>query len=134
MYIGDIGAILGDGWKYKRLSTTKVDYPRWKATEVWLEPDDCVAVVHGRPNASLGDVTVSEPARAFLAERLGQLSHAQLRDVFDLARVDLLATPLETPGGTHSVTADDWATLFIEKAAGIIDHRCPDGEGFLSGD
>jgi hypothetical protein len=115
-YIGDIGAILGDGWKYKRVSTTKIDYARWKDTPVWRDPDDCVVAVNGRPNATLDDTPISEAARRFLAERLSLLSRDQLHDLFAVARVELLEEPID---------ANDWAEIFLEKASEIIEHRCP---------
>lgn len=119
IYLGDIGAILGDGWKYKRASTTKIDYALWKQTAVWEDADACVATVHGRPNASLHDVAVSEPARRFLVERLSLLSRDQLREIFAVARVELLG----------EATADEWADLFLERARQISDARCPETAG-----
>jgi len=129
IYVGDIGAILGDGWKYARFSTTKVDYPLWKATPVWRDAEACVVAVNGRPNASLGDLAISEPARRFLAERLLLLSQEQLRTLFAVAKVELLGETLQaSPGAAvRAVEADDWARLFIEKAAAITDHHCPGG-------
>jgi hypothetical protein len=125
-YIGDIGAILGDGWQYERLSTTKIDYARWKDTPVWRDPEECVVAVNGRPNATLDDIPISEPARRFLAERLSLLGRDQLRDLFAVARVELLEEQLEESSGLErTVSADDWAELFLEKASGIIEHRCP---------
>jgi hypothetical protein len=129
IYVGDIGAILGDGWKYTRLSTTKVDYALWKATPVWRDAKACVVAVNGRPNASLGDLAISEPARRFLAERLLLLSQEQLRALFGVAKVELLGETLQASPGEaeRAVDADDWATLFSEKAAAITDHHCPGG-------
>jgi hypothetical protein len=126
IYIGDIGAILGDGWRVPRSTTTKIDYARWKATPVWRDPEACVMAVNGRPNSTLEDLPISEPARRFLADRLSRLSRAQLRVLFQAARVELLEEELETPGAPErTVSADDWAGLFLEKASRIIDHRCP---------
>jgi hypothetical protein len=126
IYVGDIGAILGDGWKYARASTTKIDYELWKDTPVWRDADECVVAVNGRPNASLGDVAISEPARHFLAERLSLLRRDQLRDLFSVSRVELLGETAETPSGeVRMLGADDWAELFAEKATAITEHRCP---------
>jgi len=126
IYIGDVGAILGDGWQYERMSTTKIDYTLWKATPVWRDAQACVVAVNGRPNASLHDVAISEPARRFLAERLMLLSREQLRDLFAVARVELLGETFEpSPGNVRTVDADDWAALFLEKASEITGHHCP---------
>ena len=130
IYIGDVGAILGDGWKYKRMSTTKIDYALWKGTPVWQDPEACVATLHGRPNASLGDVRVSEPARSFLAERLSLLSRKQVHDLFTVARVELLREKIQpASGAARTVSADDWADLFLERSRQILDHRCPASAG-----
>jgi hypothetical protein len=127
IYIGDIGAILGDGWKYKRASTTKIDHALWKETPVWRDPETCVVAVNGRPNASLHDLPISEPARRFLAGRLSLLSRDQVRDLFAVARVELLGELIESPSGDERpVGAEDWADLFLEKATRITGHRCPE--------
>ena len=97
---------------------------------MWRDADECVVAVNGRPNASLGDVAISEPARRFLAERLSLLSRDQLRDLFSVARVELLGETFEaSPGNVRTVGADDWAELFAEKASAITAHRCPGEAG-----
>jgi hypothetical protein len=64
--------------------------------------------VNGRPNASLHDVAISESARRFLAERLILLSREQLRDLFAVARVELLGETFEPSlGRVRTVDADD---------------------------
>ena len=64
-YIGDIGAILGDGWQYGRLSTTKIDYAHWKDTPVWRDPEDCVAAVKGK----YADLPNTEARMSWLKEQ-----------------------------------------------------------------
>jgi hypothetical protein len=110
-----VGAILGGGWSYMRMSTNKVDFERWIKIPVWHDPDACISNVKGRPNATLGDVRISEPARSFLAEKLQALTRDQLIDVFKVARIQLL-DPDKTPG--------DWADTFLAKTRQITTHRC----------
>jgi len=131
LYVGDIGAILGDGWKYTRLSTTKIDYALWKSTPVWRDAEACVVAVNGRPNASLGDTAISEPARRFLAERMQLLHRDQVRELFAVARVELLGeTSKASPGApARTLNADDWADLFVAKSVEITSHRCPEAPG-----
>ena len=73
-------------------------------------------------------MSISEPARRFLAERLSLLSRDQLRNLFAVARVELLEEQLEESSGLErTLGSEDWADLFLEKAAEIIEHRCPAG-------
>jgi hypothetical protein len=73
----------------------------------WVGQSSVVAV-NGRPNASLHDVAISESARRFLAERLILLSREQLRDLFAVARVELLGETFEPSlGRVRTVDADD---------------------------
>jgi len=126
LYVGDVGAILGDGWKYKRISTSKIDFARWKDTPIWEDAAQCIVQVNERPNASLHPLPVSEAARSFLAGRLSLLSREQVHAMFSTARVELLAEEIEEPPGTHrTVTVDDWVQVFFDKTAEIIDHTCP---------
>jgi hypothetical protein len=126
IYLGDMGAILGEGWNTLRMRTTKVDYADWSEVPVWRDPEGCVAAVNGRPNASLRDTRVSEAGRSFLAERLSLLRREQLRALFELSRVELLGEELEGgDGASRAVTPDDWADLFLAKAKSITEHSCP---------
>jgi hypothetical protein len=85
-----------------------------------------VVAVNGRSNATLDDTPISEPARRFLAERLSLLSRDQLRDLFAVARFELLEEQHEDSSGRkRTVGADDWADLLLEKASAIIEPRCP---------
>jgi len=127
--IADLGGILGDGWWLRRHGTSKVEYARWKATTVWRDPAACVVAVNGRPNASLHDMRISEPARRFLAARLARLRREQLHDLFSAARVELRGEEIETSQGKRRVGADDWVELFMEKEAQITTHHCPEGGG-----
>jgi hypothetical protein len=107
------------------MSTTKIDYAHCKDTPVWRDPQDCVVAVNGGPNATLGDMSISEPDRRFLAERFSLLSRDQLRDLFAAARVELLEEQLEESSGLErTLGSEDWADVFLEKAGEIIKHRC----------
>ena len=125
IYIGDIGSILGGGWNLSRIGPAKVDFNGWRQAPVWRNPERCVAAVNGLPNASLRDTVISEPARAFLAERLSELSRDQLVDLFSHAGVGLLADSTNDGGRQRRVTPEAWAELFLGKTRQIIDHTCP---------
>jgi hypothetical protein len=68
---------------------------------------------------------VSEEGRALLAERLAQLSDAQIADLFRAGRIeDLHQTIRDGPNGRREVTVQDWVDLFKEKREEITEHRC----------
>lgn len=123
LYIGDLGAILGRGW---RVRVSKVDIEDWLAIEVWRDPARCVAAFDPHPIGTLLDTPISEPARALLAERLSALSTSQIRALFDVAGLDGVGGEVEEDDGTaHPPTLDDWVAAFDLKRSQIVEHRCP---------
>jgi hypothetical protein len=126
LYVGDLGSILGLGW---RVRTSKVDIEDWASVPVWRDPAACVARFQTHPAGTLFDMPISEPARAFLAERLGALSDDQIRELFLVAGLDGVGGEVEGPDGTaHPPTADDWAAVFHDKRGQIVAHRCPNDD------
>jgi len=125
-YMGDLGSILGRGW---RVVTSKVDVEDWASAPVWRDPAACVARFQPHPLGTLSDTAVSEPARAFLAERLAALSEDQIRELFVVAGLDGVGGEVEDPDGTaRPPTADEWAAVFRDKRRQIVEHRCPDDD------
>lgn len=124
VYIGDLGAILGRG---HRLVVSKVDIEDWESIDVWRDPAACVALFNPHPIGTLFDTPISEPARAFLAERLSALSLAQIRDLFDVAGLDGVGGEVEEDddGDAHPPRLDDWVRAFEAKRRQIVEHRCP---------
>jgi hypothetical protein len=67
---------------------------------------------------------ISEAGRQFLANLLSRLSDQQIRDMFDVARIQLRPrVPDKGTSGFSSV--DEWVNAFKVKRAQIVDHRCP---------
>jgi hypothetical protein len=66
---------------------------------------------------------ISEQGRQFLAGLLQQLSDAQIRDLFEAARVTLR---VREPGNPLSgfATSEEWVSAFKEKRAEIMNRRC----------
>jgi hypothetical protein len=61
--------------------------------------------------------------RRFLADLLVQLSDQEIRDLFEVARVELRTRmPGEAPSG--SATIDEWVDAFYEKRGQIVGRRC----------
>jgi hypothetical protein len=122
-YVGDLGAILADGGQYL---LSKVDIEAWEDASVWAEGEACTAHVRPHRLGTLHDTPISEPARAFLAERLAALSDAQIRALFEVAGLDGVGGEVEDDDGTaHPPTVDDWARVFRAKRAAIAERRCP---------
>jgi len=123
VYIGDLGAILGRGW---RVVTSKADIEGWSGIPIWRDPATCLARFNTHPAGTLFDTPISEPARAFLAKRLSALSDAQIRDLFVVAGLDGVGGELEGQDGeAHPPSADDWAAVFRDRRRQITDHTCP---------
>jgi len=131
MIIQDVGTILGNPLPIALGVTdpllprakTRLHLDSWQASPVWLDEFHCVAHLNagltGRDRnrfpgfvvnaGGLYHPTISERGRAFLAERLSQLSQQQIFDLFDSA------------GFTHPA---EWTTVFLSKIAMIQKPRC----------
>jgi len=95
----------------------------WSAAPVWKEGTRCVGNLPRSLTGTLQDPVISEEGRAFLARLLVQLSDAQLRDLFEAARVHLrLRDPDDAQSGFAAV--DEWVSAFKQKRQAIVDRRC----------
>jgi len=124
IYVGDLGSILGHGW---RVVMSKVDIEKWANAPVWRDPAACVARFRTHRQGTLFDTPISEPARAFLAERLAAVSDAQVRALFEVAGLDGVGGEIEEDDGTaRAPTLADWAAVFDAKRREIATARCAD--------
>jgi hypothetical protein len=97
----------------------------WSEVPVWKDPATCVAHLDTAFNGTLENPQVSEAGRAFLAGLLVQLTDAQLRDLFEVARVTRRSIdPGDDPDGPRA-TVGEWVKAFKLKRAQIVDHHCP---------
>jgi len=125
LMVNDLGLTFGQaGLLIQNKNSVSLD--SWAKLGVWKEGPGCVAHLSGSLTGSLTNPKISEAGRAFLAGLLVQLSDAQLRDLFDSARVkrrssDPSGDP-EKDGPPASVGA--WVTAFKAKRAQIVDQRC----------
>jgi hypothetical protein len=69
----------------------------------------------------LGDPRVSEAGREFLADLLVQLTDQQLRDLFEVARVDRRA---DSSGNASGARVEDWVAAFKSKRNEIVTNHC----------
>jgi hypothetical protein len=137
MMIQDLGSTFGSGTT--ALNVSKINFDQWKGAEVWNVPkqanslkDTVKPVCYGKITAShaagehgLSDPAISEEGRRFLADLLKQLTHQQIVDIFRVTGVERLDEFVEEDGVKRRIDANDWADVFNEKRAEIIEHDCP---------
>jgi hypothetical protein len=124
LMIQDLGLTFGEATLMDK-NKNAVSLVAWSQLPVWKDPAKCVARLDTAFNGTLEDPQISEAGRAFLAGLLVQLSDAQLRDLFEVARVTRRSTdPAHDPDGPRA-TVGEWVKAFKSKRAQIADHHCP---------
>ena len=123
MMVSDVGLTFGKA-NFTNANGKGMNYVAWAGTPVWKE--DSAACVGNLPKSFTGtlkDPVISEAGRAFLANLLTQLSDAQIRALFEVARVNLR---LRDPGKASSglATVQEWVDVFKRKRAEIVDRKC----------
>jgi hypothetical protein len=126
LYVDDLGAVFGIGGGTTRYAG-RVDYTGWKSRRVWRSRKSSKARL-----ASIGwvfnpttliDPSIGEEGRALLSRLLGELSDAQIADLFRAARIETLRQTIpDGASGRREVTVDDWVKLFKEKRDEISTH------------
>jgi hypothetical protein len=126
MMISDLGLTFGNAGLLNR-NEDSVSLSTWAFVPVWKDPARCVARLKGSITGNFKNPTIHEAGRAFLAGLLVQLTDAQLRDLFETARVKRRSSdPSGDPdhdGPPGTVT--EWVKAFKLKRAQIVDQRCP---------
>jgi hypothetical protein len=90
---------------------------------MWKKVPCCIGNLSKSFTGTLEDPVISEEGRRFLADLLVQLSDQEIRDLFEVARVELRTRmPGEAPSG--SATIDEWVDAFYEKRGQIVGRRC----------
>jgi hypothetical protein len=102
----------------------KFELAHWSEVPVWKDPGRCIAKLKRSLTGTFSDPAISEEGRAFLGDRLMQLSRAQIRDLFRAARADRYR------GGdgerTGAAAVEEWTETFIRKRKEIVERRCPE--------
>ena len=124
LMIQDLGLTFGEATLMDK-NKNAVSVVAWSEVPVWKDPATCVARLDTAFNGTLKNPQISEAGRAFLASLLVQLTDAQLRDLFEVARVTRRSTdPGDNPDGPRA-TVGEWVKAFKLKRAQIVDHHCP---------
>jgi hypothetical protein len=126
LMIGDLGLTFGHASLLNK-NKNSVSLLGWAEVPVWKDRKRCVADLKGSFTGSLSNPQISEAGRAFLAGLLVQLSDAQLRDLFETARVKQRSSdPSSDPAKDGPPGAvDAWVAAFKVKRAQIVDQSCP---------
>jgi len=128
MMLNDVGLTFGRATLGNLNPLSSVNFEEWATTPVWKGPIGCVGNLPRSLSGTLKDPVIGDGGRRFLAHLLMQLSDAQLRDLFTVARADLReASPTwRSPSGVRPHTVDEWVHAFKEKREEIVERRCLD--------
>lgn len=126
LLIQDLGLTFGQATLLNK-NKNSVSLENWSEVPVWKDPKTCVARLKGSFTGSISDPEISEAGRSFLAGLLSQLSDAQLRALFEFARVTRRsAAPSSHPDeDSPAPSVEAWVAAFKTKRAEILEHRCP---------
>ncbi len=120
MMVNDVGKTFGRATAFNRDTFGAVNLRAWQESQVWLHGTGCIARIQASVTGTLDDPTISEAGRKFLADLLVQLTGAQLRDLFEVARF-ADRTGAGTPAGVEA-----WVAAFQDKVAQIAGRTCPE--------
>jgi len=130
MMVADLGVTFGRAHLLSRSLNriASMNFEHWSSVPVWKDPDRCVAKLQRSFSGTLDDPHISEAGRKFLADLLVQLSARQIRDLFEVARVDRRprhpgpAPPTRAPKngpGPSSASATRSSTTPARSEAGV---------------
>jgi hypothetical protein len=123
LMISDLGMTFGRANRTNADHTGSVNLVEWRRTPVWKNTPGCIGNLSKSITGTLEDPVISEEGRRFLADLLVQLSERQVRDLFEVARVELRP---RVPGEASSglATIDEWVDAFNQKRAQIVGRHC----------
>jgi hypothetical protein len=123
MMMHDVGLTFGHANFLNRTVTGSVNFDQWSTTPIWRDRASCVGHMSQSFTGTLGDPTITEGGRKFLADLLVQLTDQQLRDMFEVARVDRRSR--KPNSGEPPASVDAWVAAFKNKRAEIVSTHCP---------
>jgi hypothetical protein len=123
--IHDVGLTFGHANYLNRTSTGSVNFQQWSTTPIWRDEERCVGHMSQSSSGTIGDPTISEAGRAFLASLLVQLTDQQIHDLFAVARVEQRHMNEDGSDTSNAAGVDAWAAAFKAKRDQIVLHHCP---------
>lgn len=119
----DVGLTFGRPTAMNANAASSVNLEAWRGTPVWKAGAACTGNLPKSLTGTLDNPAISEEGRRFLANLLLALSDRQIRDLFEVARIELrLRNPDDTSSGFASI--DEWVEAFKAKRAEIVERRC----------
>lgn len=123
MMMQDVGLTFGVANALNRQPRASVHLAEWSKLPVWRDGPGCVGNLEGSVRGTLERPEISEEGRRFLASLLTQLTDAQLRDMFEAARVEF--RPRDPASGRSGFPDTmEWVEAFKAKRAQIVERRC----------
>jgi len=114
MYLHDVGLTFGRASLLNTAGKSSVSFENWTKAKIWEDREHCIGSLPRSLTGTIGDPVIHEAGRKFLADLLSQLSDAQLRDLFEVARFPQAS----------GVNVDEWIALFKTKRADIVNTTC----------
>jgi hypothetical protein len=114
MYLHDVGLTFGRASLLNSAGKSSVSFENWTKAKIWEDREHCIGSLPRSLTGTIGDPVIHEAGRKFLADLLSQLSDAQLRDLFEVARFPQAS----------GVNVDEWIALFKTKRADIVNTTC----------
>ena len=124
MMINDLGVTFGKPNLANSNSKGSLNFESWSASPIWKDPDQCVADLKKSFTGTLHHPRISEAGRKVLADLLVQLSDDQIRDLFEVARVER-RQPKPGQDGPKPAPVSRWVEAFKRKRAEIVNATCP---------
>jgi hypothetical protein len=120
MMLNDLGQTFGRSNLFNRDQVGSVNLEKWSGSHVWADPRLCIGNLPPSQTGTLDNPRISEAGRKFLSGLLMQLSDAQLRALFDVARFAERKEGDRRPGSVA-----EWVEAFKNKRDEIASRTCP---------
>ena len=125
LMVHDVGVTFGHANMQNRAQTGSVNLAKWAETPVWRDARACVGHLSKSSTGTLDNPQIGEAGRALLAHLLSQLRDEQLRDLFQVARVDRREGAWQGSAPAAAATVDAWVSAFKHKREEIVSAHCP---------
>jgi hypothetical protein len=117
LFVHDVGLTFGHANEFNSNTSGSVNFAAWANTPVWKDAARCIGHLSKSHTGTLDNPRISEAGRRFLSALLLQLRDAQLRDLFEVARVNQRDERTGEP-------VDAWVQAFKAKRTEISTNRC----------